>query len=523
MAESTRSARDEVRDGPPCPWEGVAGQLACHAPFDRMEPAHVAWAATLARGRTYPPGTTLLAVGAVVERLLLVVSGEVAVEGPGGHRLRALGPGATPGVEGVRDGRRSLVTWRAVSEVRTLELGRDDLLPLLGVSASLARYCERHSRAYHEAWQRATAPDRAAGDSVLRVDELVRSRPVEVGEAIIRARDVPALARAARAIRGLAAELVDQDASVGRTTRILSALHDRVTERAVALVLAGAAAPPPTFCWLTFGSEGRREQTLSTDQDNGVVFDARGRDPEEVRRALLPLAARVNDALAECGQPRCAGGVMAGNPAWCLSLEEWKDRLGGWLASPGPEEVLGATIFFDLRPVCGGRALGEALVGWLAGQAGRSPRFLAALARAALRRRPPLGLLGDLTVGRWRRGGTLDLKKDVAALFVDGARVLGLAAEAGVAATEERLRAAGPRLRVAPADIESWVEAFRLVQRLRLRQQLRAERAGASASNAVDPNLLNPLDRGVLVEALRRARALQRRLADVTGADPAEC
>ncbi len=30
--------------------------------------------------------------------------------------------------------------------------------------------------------------------------------------------------------------------------------------------------PPVPYCWIAFGSEGRKEQTFRTDQDNGIIY-----------------------------------------------------------------------------------------------------------------------------------------------------------------------------------------------------------------------------------------------------------
>ncbi|NCZ53500.1 MAG: hypothetical protein EBY81_06365, partial [Verrucomicrobia bacterium] len=90
------------------------------------------------------------------------------------------------------------------------------------------------------------------------------------------------------------------------------------------------------FCWIALGSEGRLEQTLATDQDNGIIFTANG-PPEQIRERLLPFAQAVNQALDQCGFPLCKGGIMAGNPQWCLSIDEWQARFGEWIRNPLPQ------------------------------------------------------------------------------------------------------------------------------------------------------------------------------------------
>ena len=112
-------------------------------------------------------------------------------------------------------------------------------------------------------------------------------------------------------------------------------------------------------CWLAFGSEGRSEQTIATDQDNGIVFESD--DPARDRPAWLRFAHDVNQALDACGYPLCRGNVMASNPECCLSPREWRERFASWIDHGAPQDLLRASIFFDFRPIAGRAELVEPL------------------------------------------------------------------------------------------------------------------------------------------------------------------
>jgi CBS domain-containing protein len=332
-----------------------------------------------------------------------------------------------------------------------------------------------------------------------------------------RAGDVAVLARAAQDVQLLAYNLMAQGVAAGQLTRLVSTLNDRITERVVELEVSRAKLDGIDFCWLAFGSEGRMEQTLWTDQDNGIVFDPAGGDPAEIREALLPVAARINDALAACGFPRCKGNVMASNPECCSSVEDWGGKFERWMQTPGPEELLKASIYFDLRPLWGNRALARALSQLLVDAAPRRSRFLTLLTQNALQRAAPIGFFRDFVVdGEGDDAGTLDLKLRGIALFVDAARVLALGNGVAAPATERRLREAGDRLQLPAAEVEGWVEAFHFVQVLRLRHQHERVRSGRTPGNRLDPHRLNPLDRRFLLEALRQATRLQKRVSSWT-------
>ena len=112
-------------------------------------------------------------------------------------------------------------------------------------------------------------------------------------------------------------------------------------------------------CWLAFGSEGRSEQTISTDQDNGLIFVSD--DAERDRPAWLAFAREVNEALDACGYPLCKGNVMASNPECCLTQAEWLARFENWIEHGAPEDLLKASIYFDLRPLAGDVVAGPAV------------------------------------------------------------------------------------------------------------------------------------------------------------------
>jgi CBS domain-containing protein len=268
--------------------------------------------------------------------------------------------------------------------------------------------------------------------------------------------------------------------------------------------------------WLAFGSDGRTEQTISTDQDNGLIFDAEpGVAAGAARQRLLPFAQAVNRALAACGFPLCEGNIMAGNPRWCLSLGEWLACFDSWISNTDPQALLGAVIFFDFRVLHGREDLAERLRERLLARAAATPRFLRQMAEQALGTRPPLGLLSDFATEEAPDGSrTLDLKMSGARLFVDAARVMALAAGVAHTSTAERLRQGGPRLRIPPAETSAFVESFFFIQLLRLRRQARSpDSAAHEPPNRINPDDLNEVERRMLVECLRQARRLQRRLA----------
>lgn len=329
------------------------------------------------------------------------------------------------------------------------------------------------------------------------------------------------LAGLAAEIRRLAALLVEQGTAPEPLTVFISVLNDRLTRRVIEVVRRRHDLNRIRWAWLAFGSEGRLEQTFSTDQDNGLVFAAyEGMRAELARSRLVPFAREVNEALDTCGFPLCEGNIMASNPALCLTLDEWRAKMNGWLNASVPQALLDAAICLDLRPVYGDDALAGALRDWIVEHVRGHAAFLRLLARAATQSQPPLGRFGGFT-SRDAPGAphTLNLKAQGARIFVDAARVFALAQGRRETNTAERLRAVRDARGEPPTGSDALIDAFHFIQALRLRRQASAPEARAGGrdaaedlANRIDPDRLNAFEQSALREAFRLARQLQSRL-----------
>lgn len=335
--------------------------------------------------------------------------------------------------------------------------------------------------------------------------------------AIAAARDLKAMVLVADRVRRRGADLFAAGMGVEAICQWMSGLNDLIAMRVIELIEDEFDLPAVPWCWLLFGSEGRLEQTFTTDQDNGLIFEpSNAGDTQALRAAFLPFAQAVNDALHYCGFERCRGGIMASDPDCCLSSDEWMARFSSWLRVPDPEALLHGTIFFDFRPVYGRYELVDRLRAWLMAQAPEHPLFLRLLAELALEVGPPLGWAGRFTYDRNRAfPHTLDLKLQGARLFVDVARIGSLAKGIWATNTADRLRAAGTGPGRSAEDIAAEIEGFHLVQRFRIRQQLATK--DHDAANRVDPTSLNELNRLMLKEALKQAKKMQARLRQEYG------
>jgi len=341
---------------------------------------------------------------------------------------------------------------------------------------------------------------------------LQRLSVTQINTAIAAAGDVPNLSKLAADIRLLARNLLAQGVNAAQLTELVSILNDQITQRLIRLELAHAGLSARNVCWLAFGSEGRMEQTLASDQNNGLVF-IEDNHPEQ-RNRLLGIACHVNEALARCGFRLCAGNVMASNPDWCLSLEEWKQTFSHWIDHPDPQTLRSAKIFFDFRPLWGNEKLAFTLRHWVTSKAKGRQEFLQPLGEIALsHHRPPLGMIRDFSLDEHEgRQHTLDLKRNGASIFVDAARIFALATGIQATGTVQRLQDSANALDISDSEVNAWSDAFYFIQMLRLKRQQEAAARGEKPDNYLDPDTLNDIDRRILKEAFRQALNLQNRL-----------
>ncbi|MDB5800873.1 MAG: putative signal-transduction protein with domain [Rhodocyclales bacterium] len=353
--------------------------------------------------------------------------------------------------------------------------------------------------------------------------------PEDVVSPLISARSSSELADAAAAARRFAKRLVTQGLAADKVIQWTTSLNDFVTSQAIELMRARFALPDVPWSWMAFGSEGRLEQTLSTEQNNGIIFalprhESAGestskstgenaqKTADEIRAQFLPFAQAVNQLLDECGFPLGRGQSMAGNPACCLSEGEWQSRFAEWVTNADARTLLTAGIFFDFRALFGAAELVDSLRVALATLAQQHDAFLKPMAANALLAVPPLGMVRTFVLDKKNAfPNTIDLKMSGTRPYVDAIRVLALANGVQASGTAARMRGLGAKAGFSAEDVQAAIDGFHFLQMLRLRNQ--QQQGGNDASvNRLNPYKLNRLERQILRHAFMQARRLQQRL-----------
>jgi CBS domain-containing protein len=279
-------------------------------------------------------------------------------------------------------------------------------------------------------------------------------------------------------------------------------LNDTLVSRILRWAETDLGPPPVPYAWLAFGSEGRMEQLLLTDQDNGIVY---AEETPEARGYFQALAEKAVADLLAAGFPPCPGGYMA--TKWLGPVEEWTRRVQGWMDGPTPDALLEAAILFDLRRVHGSGPLDrleEAL-----SRAAKERALLASLAKAALGFKPPPGLLMRLR----GESSRFNIKVQGISPVVALARCYGLEVGSASRHTLHRLRAAVAAGLIGEDVYATLSETYRFLLRLRLREQIRMAREGRPVGNDLSLSQLSSIERSQLKDAFRAIESWQEAAA----------
>ncbi|WNK20916.1 DUF294 nucleotidyltransferase-like domain-containing protein [Halomonas piscis] len=314
---------------------------------------------------------------------------------------------------------------------------------------------------------------------------------------------VEGLARLAPDVRAAFVRMVREGANSQMIGTALSTIGRSFTRRLCELAEESLGPPPVPYAFMVNGSMARNEQGIVTDQDNALVLD-NAFDPEEHDDYFRRLATFVSDGLDACGYTYCKGDIMATNARWRQPLDVWKGYFREWINEPTPETLLHSSIFFDLDSAYGEAGLVEQLQDLITEQAPRSSRFLAAMARNALNRTPPLGFFRTIVMEKdGKHNNSINLKRRGTAPMVDLIRIHALACGSSAQNTFERLDDIHQTRLLASGVSDKLRYAFEFLCMSRLRHQAIDIDKNRNPDNNIEPENVESSERHTLKDAFQ--------------------
>ncbi len=300
------------------------------------------------------------------------------------------------------------------------------------------------------------------------------------------------------------------------TTRVI----DSILEKFIQCAIEELGPPPVEFAFIVFGSEGRKEQTLRTDQDNAIIFeDTDAADIQTIQSYFLELGQRVCGWLDQAGYTYCAGNNMAQNPKWCRPLSAWKKYFSEWIHQSTAEDLLNLKIFFDFRCAFGKTDIETRLRDYIDQIAPENPRFFQLLVRNVLPMTPPIGMFGQFLVESVSdRGKVLDMKSAMMPI-IDFARIYSIRHRIQATNTLDRLHALRDRGILTDKNYEEMAQAYRYLMQIRLRMQAETmASATRQPDNYISPDSLTYIEQRLLKEIFAQTKHFMARMSyDFTG------
>ena len=288
--------------------------------------------------------------------------------------------------------------------------------------------------------------------------------------------------------------------------KLVSEMHKKMYAKLFELIFPSEWQDKCTLILL--GSEGRGEQILKTDQDNGLIFED-GFEPED--KEVITL--KFTETLDAIGFPRCQGNVMVINPKWAKSTREYKEDIRRWITSPGQNDFIDMAIFFDAFAVAGNISIFKELRDYLKEQINQHKEFLPHFARSIESFESPLGLFSRFVSKDEGHKDEIDIKKGALFAIIHGVRALSLEHGIHITNTTERIKALNNIGYMSKEDAEDLLETLEAINTLRLHAQLEKLEKGKIIDNYISLPDLGKLERDMLKEALKTVENFKKRVS----------
>ena len=316
-----------------------------------------------------------------------------------------------------------------------------------------------------------------------------------ITEKIEDATDLEGLSQAAAQITRMIALLHRSGSRVNLIAKLVQQLNARLFERAWQLI--APAELVQNSCLFVMGSEGRGEQLLKTDQDNGLIM----RDDYTPPTDLADICNRFSQALASFGYPECPGKIMVSNPDWRKSVSEFAQMTRQWLMMPDGDNLMKLAIFMDAHAVCGDAHLLDEVQQALSKLATDNDAMLGRFASA-------IDAFGTST-GWWNRllglneaSPQLNIKKEGIFPLVHGVRSLALANRITETSTTTRIASLIACNALSPEMGGDLTDSLHFFMGLKLKAGLAELDTDRLVTGAIDAERLSSLDRDLLKDTL---------------------
>jgi len=292
-------------------------------------------------------------------------------------------------------------------------------------------------------------------------------------------------------------------------THIITSVSDAMTNRIITFALEDHGNPPCRFAFVALGSEGRKEQTIATDQDNAIIFEDVGEDNvQKIKNYFLKFAETVNNHLAHVGYELCIGGMMAKNPKYTLTLSDWKKQFTNWINTPEPQNIIDTAVFFDFRCIYGDNFFTDELRKHVNLLIDKKAIFVYHLAQTVIQYRSPLNIFGNIASGD---NETFDIKK-ILLPVITFIKVFSLQRKLSETNTLQRLEQLLIQNVIQKSMYEELKQAYNFLMGLRFDTQTNALNEFRKPDNTINIKNLTEIEKSTLKKIFSLISEMQTKL-----------
>ncbi|SER18004.1 DUF294 nucleotidyltransferase-like domain-containing protein [Pedobacter rhizosphaerae] len=312
-------------------------------------------------------------------------------------------------------------------------------------------------------------------------------------------------------VPGIVSQLLSRGVHAEIVNEVVTTIADTISTKIIEEVIQKLGPPPAKFVFMVLGSEGRKELSLKTDQDNALIYeDTSAERRAAVRTYFLDFAGQVSDKLNAVGFVYCKGDYMASNPNWTHSLAHWKYNYQSWIEEALPEAAVKFAAFFDCRAIYGDLALMEELRAFV-DQELQKPieKFYVYLAKNALQYEPPLTYFRNIKTQKVAQKEVFDIKTAMTPI-VDLVRVYALQNRIFQKEnTGERLKALKNLNVFSEKQFNELMQSYYYLMGLRLKHQADQINNQTEPDNFIEINQLTKIEKVTLIEIFKTIQNFQ--------------
>ena len=308
---------------------------------------------------------------------------------------------------------------------------------------------------------------------------------------IKKAKNIDELKSSSNDLINIIKSLQAKGVKVNHISNLIGQLNTKVYQKLYNLVVPNELRNDA--CLIVMGSEGRNEQIIKTDQDNALVIKD-GVDVDLYR----PYMNKLTEHLIDFGYPPCEGNIMVSNPFWCKTVSEYKNETKRWIEAPDMHNYMDLAIFFDSFAVAGDKDLLINLKNDLFQKLHDQDVFMAYFAKATLAFDTPTTVANFMTKVHY-----IDIKKTAVFPIVQGIRSLALREKIRETTTVKRIKILEQKQVIEKERADELLEAFDIVNTLRLKSQLDKILENKEINNEIDTHTLGKIERDLLKDSFK--------------------